>query len=231
MKLIWSIGILSVLAIVPGWADDEWESLFDGETLKGWKAPEMGYWSVEDGAITAQSTEENPCKHNQFLMWQGGELGDFVLSLSFRIAGSASANSGIQFRSRLEDDGHVVGYQADITKPDGRFLGCLYDERGRKMLAERGQRTIVAADGTMEVKTVMAPEDVVRKAAVAEDDWMRYEITAKGDTIRLVINGIVTAEVKDLQEAERELKGVLALQLHSGPPMKVQFKEIKLKRL
>jgi hypothetical protein len=186
---------------------------------------------VEDGAITAQSTEENPCKHNQFLMWQGGELGDFVLSLSFRIAGSASANSGIQFRSRLEDDGHVVGYQADITKPDGRFLGCLYDERGRKMLAERGQRTIVAADGTMEVKTVMAPEDVVRKAAVAEDDWMRYEITAKGDTIRLVINGIVTAEVKDLQEAERELEGVLALQLHSGPPMKVQFKEIKLKRL
>jgi hypothetical protein len=81
------------------------------------------------------------------------------------------------------------------------------------------------------VKTVMTPEAVVRKAAVAEDGWNHYEIRAKGDTIRLFINGILTAEVQDLQEAERELAGVLALQLHSGPPMKIQFKDVVLKRL
>jgi hypothetical protein len=224
------VGMMTVAGPIVG-EEEKWESLFDGKTLAGWEAPEMSYWSVEDGAITATSTEKDPCTHNQFLLWQGGELGDFVLKLSFRIEGGEKANSGIQIRSQLEEDGHVVGYQADITKPDGRYLGCLYDEHGRKMLAERGQRTVVGADGAMEVKTVMTPEAVVRKAAVVTDGWNRYEVSAKGDTIRLAINGIVTAEVKDLQEAERELSGLLALQLHSGPPMKVQFKDIQLKPL
>jgi hypothetical protein len=229
MILLVCIGLVSIAGPVLG--EEEWESLFDGKTLKGWEAPEMSYWSVEEGAITATSSAENPCEHNQFLMWQGGELGDFELKLSYRLRGGEKANSGIQIRSQLAEDGHVVGYQADITNPGGRYLGCLYDERGRKMLAERGQRTVVGADGELDVKTVMTPEAVVRKAAVAEDGWNHYEIRAKGDTIRLFINGILTAEVQDLQEAERELAGVLALQLHSGPPMKIQFKDVVLKRL
>ncbi len=231
MKAFWVICVLSLGPAAGLFGEEKWEPLFDGGSLSGWKAPDMRFWSVIDGAITARSSEELPCKHNQFLVWQGGDLDDFVLRFRFRIEGTQKANSGVQVRSRVEEDGHVVGYQADITKPTGRFLGCLYDEHGRKMLAERGQRTVIRADGTKDVKTLATPEEVAEEIEFSEGGWNRYEITARGNTITLKINGVVTAEITDLQEAERELSGVLALQLHSGPPMTVQFKEILLKRL
>jgi len=126
--------------------DNGFKPIFDGKTLDGWKTAEMRYWSVKDGAITGQSTEQNPCKNNQFLVWQLGEVDDFELKLKYRISGSESANSGIQIRSRVEEDGHAVGYQADIDLA-GRYAGALYDERGRGMLAERGQKTLIGSDG------------------------------------------------------------------------------------
>jgi hypothetical protein len=89
--------------------------IFDGNSLKGWKALNMSYWSVEDGAITAQSTKENPCTLNQFLVWQGGDVADFELKLKFRVTGN-SCNSGVQFRSRIKPNGLAVGYQADILE-------------------------------------------------------------------------------------------------------------------
>ena len=119
------------------------QPIFDGESLAGWKAAEMKYWSVSDGAITATSSTENPCDHNQFLVWQGGEIGDFELSLKFRIEGSDKANSGVQVRSEVEADGHVKGYQIDIADPSQPYLGAVYDEKGRKMLAHRGMRTVI----------------------------------------------------------------------------------------
>ena len=113
--------------------------IFDGRTLDGFKAPEMSYWSVEDGTITGRSTEQNPCKSNQFLVWQLGEVDDFELKLKYRISGTQSANSGIQIRSRVNENGHAAGYQADIDLA-GRYAGALYDEHGRGMLAKRGQK-------------------------------------------------------------------------------------------
>ncbi len=92
---------------------DGFKPIFDGKTLKGWKAPNMSYWSVEDGAITAESTKENPCKSNQFLVWQGGDVADFELKAKFRLAGNRG-NSGIQFRSKIDKNGMGIGYQADI---------------------------------------------------------------------------------------------------------------------
>jgi type 1 glutamine amidotransferase len=217
------------LAVSPVLAQDAgFKAIFDGTTLDGWEAANMSYWSIRDGAITGQSTEKNPVTDNQFLVWQLGQVDDFELMLKYRITGTSAANSGIQIRSRVEKDGHAVGYQADIDLA-GQYAGALYDERGRGMLAERGQKTVIDSDGKM-THTPLGDADALMNI-IKKDDWNDYHIIASYNHIILKINGHVTAEVIDNDKAQRELSGVLALQLHAGPPMTVQFKDIKLKRL
>jgi hypothetical protein len=206
------------------------ESLFDGKSLAGWKSPDMSYWSVQDGAITAIASDENPAKKNQFLVWQGGEIDDFVLKLKFRVDGGPKANSGVQVRSQVQEDGHAIGYQVDISQPEAPWLGAVYDEHGRKMLAARGEKTIVKADGSFEKSSVTESAQQAIESYTAKE-WNQYEIRGEGNRITVKLNDHVTAEVIDNQEEERELSGILALQLHSGPPMKVQFKDIKLRKL
>jgi len=208
---------------------EDGKAIFDGKSLKGWKAPDMSYWSVQDGTITAESTAEHPCKHNQFLVWQGGKIADFELTVKFRMVGGPSANSGIQVRSQVEADGHVKGYQVDMSQPDADYLGAVYDERGRKMLALRGQKTVIKPDGE-KVSSKLPGADTILDGYKA-GEWNEYRIHFKGNTLTVQINGKTTAVVVDHQESERELKGVLALQLHSGPTMKVQFKDLMLKKL
>jgi len=207
------------------------ELIFDGKSLDGWKAPEMKYWSIEDGAITATSSLENPCDENQFLVWQGGDIGDFELTLKFRIEGSEKANSGVQVRSEVETDGHVKGYQIDIADPSAPYLGAVYDEKGRKMLAHRSMRTVINADGTMNSTPLDGKGTDAALADYRAGAWADYRIRFVANKLEVFLNGTKTAEVIDHQEAERELSGVLALQLHSGPPMTVQFKELKLTKL
>jgi type 1 glutamine amidotransferase len=227
VRLIWAVSlglfVSAVMAQEPGF-----KPIFDGRTLEGWKAGDMSYWSVQDGTITARSTEQHPVTTNQFLVWQLGEVDDFELMLKYRITGAQSANSGIQIRSRVEPDGHAVGYQADIDLA-GRYAGALYDELGRGMLAERGQKTVIATDGKM-THTSLGDADALM-ANVKKDDWNEYDVVARGGHIVLKINGMVTAEVIDDDRRNRDLSGVLALQLHAGPPLTVQFKDIYLKRL
>ncbi|MGV3724128.1 MAG: 3-keto-disaccharide hydrolase [Actinomycetota bacterium] len=203
--------------------------LFDGKTLKGWSAPDMGYWSVEDGAITARSSEARPCTANQFLVWQGGEPSDFELKLEFRIQGPPEANSGIQFRTRILPDGHAQGYQADIDRA-GQYLGALYDEHtSRGMLASRGQRIVISEDGARSAETIGDAADLFKRIDLAA--WNEYRIQARGRKLSLFINGKRTAEVVDRQAGEFDAAGKLALQLHSGPPTTVQFRNIRLRRL
>jgi hypothetical protein len=227
-----SIVLFSLAAFSTGTAiaadEDGFSPIFDGKTLDGWKAPNMSYWSVQDGAITGQSTEQNPVKSNQFIVWQLGDLDDFELKLKYRIIGTPSANSGVQVRSRVGADGHVAGYQADIDKA-GQWAGALYDERGRGVLATRGQKTVIDADGK-KTSTSIGDSDALM-ANINKDGWNEYCIKALGSTITLSINGKVTAEVVDHDKKDRDRSGVLALQLHVGPPMEVQFKDIQLKRL
>jgi hypothetical protein len=209
------------------------KAIFDGKTLAGWKAPDMSFWSVVrdeagHGAITARSTAEHPVPANQFLVWQLGELDDFELKLQYRIAGTPQANSGIQFRGRVGGDGHVAGYQADIDL-GGSWTGALYDERGRGLLAARGEKTVIKAGGGRTRTSIGSAEALW--ASVRRDGWNEYHITARGSRLVLRINGRVTAEVVDEQERENDLSGVLALQLHAGPPMTVQFRGIRLRRL
>ncbi len=222
------IGLIGFSTHADAGEQDGFKPIFDGETLDGWKAPDMSYWSVEDGAITARSTKQHPVRANQFLVWQLGELDDFELKLKYRIGGTPAANSGVQVRSRVDKDGHVAGYQADIDR-GGQWTGALYDERGRGMLATRGQKTVINSDGK-KTSTSIGDSDAMM-AIIKKDGWNDYHIIGHRDHIVLKINGRVMAEVVDKDKKHSDLSGVLALQLHAGPPMTVQFKDIRLKRL
>ena len=206
-------------------AEEGFVPIFDGKTLNGWSAPDMRYWSVRDGAITAESSEQLPCKRNQFLVWQLGDLDDFELRLKFRIAGTPSANSGIQFRSQIAEDGHAIGYQADIDRA-GTYLGLLYDEHGRAILAKRGEKTVIDRNGNRKTTSLD-----FQQAPVDLSGWNDYQIIACGSHLTLKVNGVTTVEVIDDEKSQQDLTGKLALQIHSGPAMTVQFKDIELKRL
>jgi len=220
-----SLSLLLGLFAGSALADDGFQELFDGKSLEGWNGkPE--FWSVEDGAITGQTTKENPTKGNTFLIWEGGELGDFELRVKFRIFGG---NSGIQYRSKHLGNNVVGGYQADFEAGD-KWTGILYDEKGRGVLAQRGQKVEIGPDGKKNaVGKINEPSDI--QDAFKKEDWNEYVITAKGNHITQELNGEPTIELIDNQESEREMSGILALQLHAGPPMKVQFKDIRLKKL
>jgi hypothetical protein len=206
----------------------EFQSIFDGRSLEGWKALDMSYWSVRDGAITGQSTPENPCSSNQFMVWQGGDVSDFELKLKFRVTGN-SGNSGVQFRSVLKPNGLAVGYQADILQ-SGPYLGGVCDElhsrKGPELLTANGKKTVIDASGKR------TASDLEGKATMrAPGEWNDYHITAKGQHIILQINGVKCSELIDQEEGHFDLKGILGLQLRSGKPMTVQFKDIVLKQL
>jgi hypothetical protein len=206
--------------------DDGFKPIFDGKTLKGWKAPNMRYWSVQDGAITAQSTESNPCKSNQFLVWQGGNVADFELKVKFRLAENRG-NSGVQFRSKIDKDGMGIGYQADIL-PGGPWCGALADEyTGREpLMVPNGHKTVVDVDGKRTCNPVGEPVSLSKPG-----EWNDYHIIARGHRMLLKINGRLSAEFIDNDAKEFNPSGILALQLRSGSPMKVQFKEILLMQL
>ncbi len=207
---------------------DEFQKIFDGESLKGWKALNMSYWSVRDGAITGQSTPENPCKANQFMAWQGGDVADFELKLKFRVKGNGG-NSGVQFRSVLRPDGLAVGYQADIFQSGG-YLGGVCDEihtrKGPELLSANGKKTVIDENGK---RTATSLGQVATMKPSGE--WNEYHITAKGQQMILEINGVKSTELIDQEKGHFDLSGFLGLQLRSGEPMTVQFKDIYLRKL
>ncbi len=220
------LSLFALILALTGAIASAQDSIFDGKTLEGWKGNDA-FWSVKDGAITGTTTKENPTKGNTFLIWQGGEISDFELKLQFKIIGG---NSGIQYRS-VDKGNHVVnGYQADIEAGE-TYIGILYEEGGRGILAQRGQKVEIASDGK---KTVASEPTVDNKkflASVKKEDWNTMEVIAKGPHLVQKINGSTTIDVTDNQEGKAKAAGILALQLHAGPPMTVQFKDIQLKKL
>ncbi|MCL4691076.1 MAG: DUF1080 domain-containing protein [Candidatus Hydrogenedentes bacterium] len=227
LRLLFALSVAILLPLVASSAD-EFEPIFDGKTLTGWKALDMSYWTVRDGAITGQSTPEHPCTSNQFIVWQGGEVRDFELKLKFRVVGNG-CNSGVQFRSEIRPDGLAVGYQADIYQ-SGDYLGGVCDEMhsrdGHELLAANGSKTIIDESGNRD-RTPLGEQATMRP----EGEWNDYHITAKGQHITLRVNGQVSTELIDREEGHYDLSGILGLQLRSGDPMTVQFKDISLKQL
>lgn len=201
--------------------------IFDGRSFDGWKAPDMSYWSIEDGAFTGRISREHPCQVNQYLVWQVGELADFELKLVSRVRGEGAINNGFQFRSRILPDGDVAGYQVD-NNLQTEWLVRLYDEFGRHTLAFRGKRTVFNPAGEPTSRDL--PE-ASGPAWFRLEDWHEYHLVCRGPMLSLRVDGRLTAEVEDHDRFRSDLRGALALQLHSGPPTVVQFKDIRLKVL
>lgn len=183
--------------------------LFNGKNLDGWEGDPV-LWSVADGAIVG-SSDGHPFKVNTFLIYRKRNFSDFILKASVKLR---NHNSGIQFRSvQLPGPGWIVsGYQADVSDVGDRSAwGNFYEERGRS-------RTMM--------KT---PDEGWRKAkaVLRLRDWNDYEILADGPRIRLTFNGVVTIDTRDTKAAD----GIIALQLHGGEPMRVEFRDLKIKPL
>jgi type 1 glutamine amidotransferase len=227
--------LVALLAL--GWSPDAavtaddggWQTIFDGQTLDGWDG-NPDFWRVEDGAITGQTTADKPTKGNTFIIWRKGELADFELQLEYKIIGG---NSGIQYRSfEVPDNKWVIGgYQADFEAGD-TYSGILYGERYRGILCNRGQKTVLKKkDGKFAVEVVGSVGDSREiQSKIKKEDWNTYRIVAIGFHFQHFINDVPTADCTDEDDARRE-KGLLALQLHAGPPMKVQFRNIKIRHL
>ena len=214
-------------------AEKGFRSMFNGKDLTGWDGnPKL--WSVKDGAITGQTTIENPASGNTFLIWTNGTPGDFELRCSFKLVpGDARgfANSGVQYRSRIFDPANWVvgGYQADM-EAGPNYTGILYEERLRGIMALRGEKVIWTKDDKKQVVgSVGTAADI--EHSLKKSDWNDYVIIAKGNHLQQFINGKQTIDVTDECEAKRAMSGLIALQLHAGAPMMAQFKNIRIKML
>ena len=221
----------------------EFISLFDGKSLEGWEFDPV-YWSVKQGAIVGEITPETVLKNNTFIIWKGGELADFELKVDFWI--SEKGNSGVQYRSErfMEVPYALRGYQADI---DGGnlYTGQNYEERKRTTLAYRGQKTRIASspDSISSIggyvnnnawKGLVLLDELGDRAAlgnlIKKGEWNTILIVAKGNLMKHYVNGTLMSEVLDEDAKNRKSSGLLGFQVHVGPPMKVMFKNIFLKK-
>lgn len=223
-----SIGLLmaSSIASVPA-QEEGFVSLFDGHSLKGWRTADPSFWAVQDGAITARITPEHSLSANLYLIWEGGALADFELKLKHRVFGSKGINCGFQFRSRELPNHDIAGYQVD-NNLDTDWLVRLYDEHGRETLAWRGERTEFDVQGRSQRSTL---EKAKGPAWFSLEEWHEYHLICVGSRLTLKVDGRLAAEVIDDDPKQRDLAGILALQLHTGPPTTAQFKDIRLKVL
>jgi 3-keto-disaccharide hydrolase len=202
--------------------------MFDGTSLKNWDG-DPAFWRAENGTIVGETTADKPLKENTFLIWRGGQPKDFELKLEYRLS---ATNSGIQYRSsELPEVGKWVlkGYQADIDF-DNQWTGQVYEERGRGFLALRGQASQVVEGKKARLIGELESRDAL-KALIKNNDWNQFHIIARGNTLVHVVNGHVMAVVIDDDVKNRTMSGLVGIQIHVGPPMKIELRNIALKTL
>jgi len=206
-------------------SQDEFKNMFDGKSLDGWKGDKM-VWRVENNAIVGETTAEHPIKSNTFLIYEKDQPTDFELVAEFKI--SDGGNSGIQYRSSTVDSipFTLKGYQADI---DGGnvYTGQNYEERGRGFLAKRGETAVLEKDQQPRITSVANADSL--KSLIKSGDWNEIHIIAKGNRLRHFINGNLMSDVTDNDANLRMMKGLIGFQVHAGPPMKVEYRNIKIK--
>jgi hypothetical protein len=221
-------------------ADDSsqgWISIFNGKDLNGWDG-DPRFWSVKDGAIHGETTPDNPTRGNTFIVWRDGQLKDFELKIKFRLL---SGTSGVQYRSKEVEKWVIGGYQAEVIN-NPEMVGFLYHERGRGWLVNVGDLMVIDENGEKEViSNVSDAKELIKANFYKEEDWNEYHIIARGNHLIHYLNGYKTMELidndrltnpsdpKDLRGSARQ--GLLALQLHAGDPMVVEFKDIRVKNL
>lgn len=219
-------------------AGADFVQIFDGKTLTGWEG-DTAYWRAENGVLVGEITPDKTLKTNSFITWKGGETKDFELVADFNI--TETGNSGVNYRSEVVKDVPFAlkGYQADI---DGKnvYTGQNYEERGRTIVAFRGQNvTLLATDTGKSVGNIwnaakqnpsLGSSDSL-KSLIKSNDWNEIRIVAKGNNLKHYINGTLMSEVTDEDKVNGKASGLLGFQVHVGPPMKVQYRNIRLKTL
>jgi len=205
-----------------GEADAEgFTSLFNGKDLAGWDG-DAKLWFVKDGAIIGKTTPENKTS-GTYLICKQQIPDNFELHAAFKLV---SGNSGIHYRTRELPNWQVAGYQADMDY-DNQYTGIVYEVGGRAILVALGEK--VAADATGKKQVVgSVGEPATIKAATKKGEWNEYVILARGNHFIQKINGVTTAEFTDEKCPK---SGIIAFQLHPGPPMEVQFKDVRVKEL
>lgn len=218
--------------------------IFNGKTLDGWDG-DPDYWRVENGSLVGEITPDKLLETNSFIIWQGGEPADFELKTEFRI--TEAGNSGINYRSeRLDTIPYALrGYQADIDG-NNRYTGQNYEERKRTTLAYRGQEVTVTSQsnpnepgslranvtknawGNNEVTGSLGESDDL-KALIKKEDWNECHLVIQGNRLQHYINGTLMSDVTDEDTVNRKMKGLLGVQVHVGPPMQVEYRNIRLK--
>ncbi|HEX8311076.1 MAG TPA: DUF1080 domain-containing protein [Chthoniobacteraceae bacterium] len=228
MRLPLLLGLVSIaITFAAPAAEQEFRPIFNGRDLTGWDG-DARLWSVKDGVIRGESSLGALVLSNTFLIWQGGVLRDFELRVKFRIQ---NGNSGIQYRSKDLGKFSVSGYQAEIENKQGK-VGFLYEERGRKFLANVSEKVVVNAAGERKVIGALSTkEELIKNGYYKKKEWNEYRIVARGNRLEHYLNSFQTIELTDEQVEKRALEGILALQIHAGPPMVVEFKDILLKSL
>ncbi len=213
--------------------DAEYKPLFNGTNLDGWDG-DPRLWSVKDGVIRGETTPEKKAQRNTFLIWEG-KLTDFELKLSFRC--NATNNSGIQYRSSMIDPAgnnkwRVKGYQHEIRNENQvpNVPGFIYDEGGkRKRICLAGEKATWEADGKKSIDIFLTDQQI--KDLVRIDQWNDVRIVAKGNHVQHFLNGKLFLDFTDNHPKLALSEGLLALQLHAGKPMWVEFRDIWLKDL
>jgi len=182
-------------------------SLFDGKTFKGWEG-NLKVWRIEDGAFVGGSLKDK-IPQNEFLCTTR-RYTNFVLRLKFKLLGGEKANAGVQFRTeRIPNHHEVIGYQADMGDPE--WWGCIYDEsRRRKVLAKS--------------------DPAVVNKVLKRGDWNEYMIRCEGKRSRLYINGVLTVDYTE-EDTTIPNFGVIAVQIHAGPPSEAWYKDITIEEL
>ncbi|HAY81229.1 MAG TPA: acetylglucosamine-6-sulfatase [Planctomycetaceae bacterium] len=211
----------AAVTVKPG--NDGFVRLFNGRNLNGWSG-DPRYWSVKDGAITGVT--DGSLKMNRFLTWKGSTIRNFDLRVKVKV--SAGGNSGIQYRGTSRPDlglDIVTGYQCDVVANVARYNGMLYEERGRRILSHTGEKVIVAPDGQPWVVGQMPLKEF------APDQWHDFRVLVRGNHHQHWIDGHPTADLIDLDTAGRKLEGVLAVQVHVGPAMTIQYKDFLIQHL
>jgi hypothetical protein len=225
LVLLFTVGSTAHQASPPDIADHPgFRSIFDGKTLAGWDG-DPACWRAENGVIVGQTTAEQRLADTTFLIWRGGQPADFELKLEFRLS---AGNSGVQIRSTEVGNRVMKGYQADIDFAN-HYTGQIYEEKGRGLLALRGQAVHVPVEARPEVIGTLHRKSDDLEGLIKIDGWNQLHLVARDHTIVQILNGAVMSLVVDDDVKNRSRAGLIGLQLHAGSPMRVEFRNIGLK--
>lgn len=205
------------------------QSIFDGKSFEGWEG-DPKYWRVEGGMMTGEITPDTIIKSNTFIIWRGAEPENFELKADYRI--TSGGNSGINYRSVVVPDKVTAsnrfamrGYQFDIDGQN-RYTGNNYEEKGRLFLSVRGMVTHVTGTRIPTVMSRIGEEKSM--AAAVKDGWNFVHIIARDNVLAHNLNGqLVTMVIDD--DPHRQRKGLIGVQVHVGGPMKVEYRNWRIR--